>query len=451
MKNLENFIHMHKNEFDVYQPDPKVWAGISSGLAMAVPLTKPAGFLGSGSKNILLSFAATSTLLVLGIWAYQWNKSGEAAAPVTPSANVAEVPEPLPQPATMHQANEVPEVKSKAPVAKEEQHQPLLTGTKTSEPVEPGGSVTNMQPGGMHTGAAPSDAEQKDSTYSGIKTLTLTSSGYNFIIKRSNSKMTQVRMLKQGQTRDEETNSEAVLRIVKRGSELVFEYENEGKNKGWRLGYSTVSSGEIEILIPDGEISSITSISSSINLEGYTTPSLSINTISGKVKASDVQAKLSITSLSGSQDLNEISGDLKCETASGSVGVKNLRGNADVQTASGRIELAHTRGNMNCESASGSIRLNDVQGKLDLMSKSGSIKGESVTLMEGCHIESISGSITMDLLNNGSDLSFDLNSISGSLKIQKGTVVAEGSKFLRTGSGKIPVTARTISGSQLYR
>jgi hypothetical protein len=454
MKNLEKFIDMHRNEFDVYQPAPEVWVGISSGLTASALLSKLAKFFGSGPKNLVLTFAVTSTILGVGIWAYQPDRLRQAAIYLPQPATTKEAPAAMEAPGI----SEAPEVKSKAPVPQNTKQIPLSIAKDTSEnkeplvypePEAPAIEGQNPQPEVNEIPPALFAIESGDSTYSGIKTLTLNSFGYNFKIKRSGSEMTQVHILKPCKVKDAETNAELVLKIVQKGSELVFEYEGENKRRGWRT--NTLGAGEIEILIPDGDISRIMALSSNIELNGYTAPVLNIQTTSGNVNASDIKASLSVSCSSGSQFLTEISGSLKCNTTSGNINLKTQRGNVKAQTSSGKIKLSDSRGDVTCGSTSGNIRLDDVQGKLDLHASSGMISGESISLIESCSISAISGSIDMDLKNDASDLSFDLTSISGNLKIKKESIVAEAQKSLRAGSGKILVKASTISGNQGYR
>lgn len=437
MKNLENFIDMHRNEFDVFQPGPEVWAGITTGLTASVPLAKPFKWFGAGSKKLLLAFTVTSAVLGTGIWAYRSFKPSGTAMPVTSPASVQQAPVPA-------------KVQDEIPVLQRTQQAAPLGREKRAEPDRsslpaPAAKPEAPQPVINDVPVAAVD----ESTYRGIEALTLKSFGYHFRIRRSDSKMTRVRILKQGKVIDKETGAELVLKIVPSGSELVFRYEGEDEKREWQT--NTVTTGLIEVLIPDGEVGRISAVSSNIDLDGYTAPALDVRTVSGNVNASAIKAKLSISSASGNQYLDRISGDLKCSAVSGDVNLKEMRGNTNIRTSSGKIDLVHVQGDLTCESTSGHIRLETIEGKLDLHTSSGNIGGESVTVVERCSIQTISGNIALGLQNNTSDLSFDLSSVSGLLEIKKGEILVKEKKSLRTGSGKIPLTAKTISGNQLYR
>lgn len=388
MKDLEKFIQTHRDEFDQYQPSPKVWAGISAGLGASLMLFKLANFIGLGSKKLLLGIAVASATAGIGIWAYQSNKPQK-----TGTAAVT-------QPADMKEVSADTVARDSGPGPKKTSQTPFAIG-----------QVTPGENSGHEESVIPSEnAQPGDSFYTGVRALTLNSFGYTFKIKRSNSQMTQVRILKPAVVRDKKTNSQLVLKIEQIGSELVLDYEKQKQ-----ANYQTVSPGEIEILIPDGEISRITTASCNIDLDGYTTPAISIL------------------------------------TASGNISLKDLRGNLDIQASSGDIMLFNSEGDMACRNVSGEIRLEGVRGKLDLRTSSGNIKGESVSLVGTCTIESVSGNVYLGFRNSADELSFDVSSVSGRLRIAKGNIASDGKQSLRAGSGKIPVVAKTISGNQEYR
>ncbi len=432
MKNLENFIHMHRIEFDVYQPSPKVWAGVSSGLTVSVLLLKLAKLLGTGSKNVILALIGTVAVLTTVIWTYQSNKSHKSS-PVSVAQST-------------DQGLEDQAPASKALVPGSTKQMPFML----KEPGLPGTQPDNAQPISNNKLSAPSAVQPGDSFYNGVKTLNIESFGYNFKMTRSDSKMTRVRILKPGKVIDKKTNTELVLEIKQKGSELIFEYEGQDEWHG-SFNHQTVNTGEIEILIPDDDISQINAISSNIDINGYATRALGINAISGNINASNIKAILSIGTTSGDQSIFEITGDLDCNTTSGNINLKEHHGNAKIQTASGDIAIKNSRGDLTCKNISGKIKLEGGQGKMDINTVSGDINGELISLIESCNIKSTSGNVEMGFQNIADDLSFDLSSLSGDLKIKKGGSVMEGKGSLKYGSGKIPVTAKTVSGNQEYR
>lgn len=518
MTHLENFIRMHRTEFDVYQPGPEVWAGIASGLTASVLLPKPGKFFGPGAKTLLLVSAVTSAILV-GIWS---NKAGDPKetklTPVTKPVEKETATPVEPKPASGMR----PEVPA-SPVAAEAQVWPaipieIIGPFPYVSPVEIPQPMANPVPPAFFA------TEPGDTSFSGIKKLTLKCPGYRFRISRSGSKLTTVRIAKQGEVKDKnKENAVPELKIEQKDSELLFGYGQENSKRGWGSGYEIVRQGEIEILIPDEEIDQITTHSSDIDLSDYTARVLSIQSVSGNIHVSGVQGtlnclsasgdqtftgvggdlqvntvsgdvsvkdqsgnckirtssgeigvqncqgdagfhslsggvratgikgKLTITSASGDQYLTDITGDLQSTSVSGDVSLKDQAGNVGIVTSSGEITVSNSLGDISCHSISGGIRLEGVEGKLDLRTGSGDVSGESVGLVGSCVIQTVSGDVNMGLKNSAEDLSFDLRSISGDLKIKKGNTVVDGEKSIKTGTGKIRVTGETSSGDQVYR
>jgi hypothetical protein len=400
MKDLENFIHTHRHEFDVYKPSPKVWVGISAGVGTSLILLKLIKLFGMGSKNIFLVLAATSAIVATGIWALQPDKPRKTN-PVVAT-----------RPADIKQAPEPPIASGSAPAPKKRTSMPLIKKEALIEDsMHPALSESIPEPPLILIPLPETVAKPADSSYSGIKTLTISTSGYNYKIRRSSSGFTEVHVLKPATVKNKKTKSERVLHIEQKGADLVFKYEEPESGANYR----SESPGEIEILIPDGEISRITTASSNINLDGYTVSILSI------------------------------------QSASGNIDVRNLQGNLILETGSGDITLANSKGDISCQTGSGDISLDAVQGKLNLKTSAGSITGESVTLEESCDIQTVSGNVDLKLVNSGEELNFNLLSVSGEFKVKKVNLIAEGKQSLVAGFGKIPIRAKTVSGDQTYR
>jgi hypothetical protein len=81
---------------------------------------------------------------------------------------------------------------------------------------------------------------------------------------------------------------------------------------------------------------------------------------------------------------------------------------------------------------------------------SGNVDGDSITLVEGCDIQAVSGNINLGFKNNAEDLHFNLNSLGGQLKINKGNTAVDETGSVKAGSGKITVKTNTSTGNQTY-
>jgi DUF4097 and DUF4098 domain-containing protein YvlB len=139
---------------------------------------------------------------------------------------------------------------------------------------------------------------------------------------------------------------------------------------------------------------------------------------------------------------------VRVETVSGTVHVRGLESEIlRVRSVSGSIGVKGIRGALDVSSVSGAISIERLQGAIIARTVSGSIDGRGIELTHDAKFASTSGSIDMRLENALEDLSFDLSSVSGSLKV--GSISAR--RGLRMGEGQIMVRGETISGSQMYR
>jgi hypothetical protein len=135
---------------------------------------------------------------------------------------------------------------------------------------------------------------------------------------------------------------------------------------------------------------------------------------------------------------------LRVRTSSGDVMVEKLEGgNVDVRTISGSVRLRRVHARVAVDSVSGSVNIDSADGPLDARTVSGRIEGRGLLLSDYCALSSVSGNIDIDLLSGLENLGFDLQSVSGSIRV--GTIRTE--HGLRMGFGRTLVKARTVSGS----
>lgn len=240
--------------------------------------------------------------------------------------------------------------------------------------------------------------------------------------------------------------------------------------------------GYINLVVPSNTNVYVNNSSGDVNVEGIGNAIVEVKASSGDLKIHQIDSDLLCSTSSGDQHIQKITGSLKTHSSSGSQYISNVERGVDTKASSGSIELLKVKGNVNvtassgtlrileiegdvhakassgsihinkvngnvnCVSSSGSIRLNTVQGALTLKSSSGSQGGSNITLTDNSSFHSSSGSIRMSLSNDMSELSFNLNASSGSLRA-KGS---SGHKSLKVGSGSIKVKGVSSSGSQSY-
>ncbi|HKU72563.1 MAG TPA: DUF4097 family beta strand repeat-containing protein [Pyrinomonadaceae bacterium] len=161
---------------------------------------------------------------------------------------------------------------------------------------------------------------------------------------------------------------------------------------------------------------------------------LKVNSISGRLKADDVDGEANVNSVSGSVIIGNVSGKLQVRSVSGNLVLGNVGGEARVM------------------SISGNVRLGQVSGLIDVASVSGGLDATIVSLTpQGIQIKSVSGSIEL-AFKSDVNADFRAESISGGVHIDIPNVtrdiVAKSSDVrARIGAGGTPISIFSVSGS----
>jgi hypothetical protein len=161
---------------------------------------------------------------------------------------------------------------------------------------------------------------------------------------------------------------------------------------------------------------------------------LSVKSVSGPVKAGDVDGEAHVSSISGSANIGNVGGKLQVTSISGSLDVGNVGADARVS------------------SISGNLRLGQVNGSLDVTSVSGALNTKLTSLSpQGIHIRSVSGSVELGFK---SDINADFNAehISGGVYLDVPNVIRESDERsnnvrARIGAGGTPITITSVSGN----
>ncbi len=284
-------------------------------------------------------------------------------------------------------------------------------------------------------------------------------------------------------------------------SEVVFKGEILGSNKydieiKQELSGSTLKvwiekpnstwgniKGKLEFRVPKNTNVIVKNSSGSVNVEDIGQSEVRLEASSGSIRARNIDSEVVASASSGSITLERIGGDVKASTSSGSQVIREVKGNLKSKATSGGIKAERIDGevvsntssgsqsievvgsNLKAEATSGSLNIRDVTGDVDAGTSSGSIKldkvtgsvklssssgsqrGTSIKLTGDSYFKASSGSVTMDLLNDIDELSFDLTASSGGLSA-KGVA---GKKNLVVDRGPIKIHGNTSSGSQNYR
>jgi DUF4097 and DUF4098 domain-containing protein YvlB len=228
------------------------------------------------------------------------------------------------------------------------------------------------------------------------------------------------------------------------------------------------SSGNIQLadLAGDLEIKSSYGNTDIKRLKG----NLQVKTSSGHIKAEAVEGPISYVACSyGSITLTNMTSSLTVKASSGSVTLQGIRGNVSANSAYGKQHLNDIQGDVHITSSSGNIDLNNLNGALtinstyghvsaencrgaiDIKTQSGNIKGKNIEVVTGLSLKATYGDISMNLKNKTDELSFNLQSTSGNIKLHKDGLKMESSDGkLKVEKGSILVKSSTNSGNQYF-
>ena len=204
---------------------------------------------------------------------------------------------------------------------------------------------------------------------------------------------------------------------------------------------------ELNFKVPSSIDLMVDNNSGSVYVSGITAEKTHIEANSGSIKATNIQANATIETNSGSIKASNIKGDIRGKSNSGSQRWEQIKGNITTGANSGGIKFDRVQGSIEAQTNSGGIGLENITGSLKLKASSGSIRGSNVDLKANSAFRTSSGGISIGLVNNLDDLSFDLSANSGGLTVGK----SRGSKKLYLQkSGTIQITGISSSGSQRY-
>jgi hypothetical protein len=156
--------------------------------------------------------------------------------------------------------------------------------------------------------------------------------------------------------------------------------------------------------------------------------------------------------------------DLDLETSVGSITVEQVAGNARLRCSTGIIEVADFEGNIRTSTTTGGqnfldctgkisaycttgrIYISDFTGELDLDTTTGNARGEYIELTGDSRFTTTTGVLRMDFINPEDELSFDLDTTVGSIRLND----TRSKERLLSGRGRIHVRSRTTAGTQTF-
>lgn len=233
--------------------------------------------------------------------------------------------------------------------------------------------------------------------------------------------------------------------IMSKGSSGQLSFINTTGNLDVKTSFSNAKviglKGNLRIKSASGNITASNIIGDTIDLSATF----------GKVEITNSSAHFNVKSSSGNINLSDLKGNVKLTSSFGQQKIYNIEGNIVSKNKSGSIDLSNVKGDLNLSNSFGNIKASDCKGSMQMNVSSGSIIGKGITVVEQLIANNTFGNIKMELLNEPSELSYNLSSTFGNIKVQKGNIhtnTSEGS-FSEKG-GKINIIANTSSGSQLF-
>lgn len=174
---------------------------------------------------------------------------------------------------------------------------------------------------------------------------------------------------------------------------------------------------------------------------------LDVATSSGEITLYEIKGDLTAQSSSGNHEYNKVAGNIKCIATSGDLELENIVGSISSRTSSGNQEFETVEGQIKSISSSGNIKILNSKTILNLTSSSGNLRGQGLVLLGESYFKATSGDVSMMLLNDFEQLSFDLSASSGSLRA--GNRRGDDNLYLK--SGEIWVHGKTSSGNQTFK
>ena len=161
---------------------------------------------------------------------------------------------------------------------------------------------------------------------------------------------------------------------------------------------------------------------------------LKVSSVSGSLKAGDVDGQTVVSSISGSARLGNVGGKLQVSSISGNLEIGNVGADARVNSVSGNLGIGQVNGSLNVQSVSGSL-------KTTLVSLS----------PQGIHINSVTGSIEIGFKSEV-NADFKAVGISGQVNLDLPGVTRDSESQLpnvraRIGAGGTPITITSVTGS----
>lgn len=221
--------------------------------------------------------------------------------------------------------------------------------------------------------------EKVEKSYTGIKSIRLTTASGNGTIKKGSSNEVKVTL---EYTYDEDDYKPI---FEQKGDRLYI--EEDFRRSRWTRGYS-----EWTLEIPDG-----------IELD--------FKTGSGNIEVIGVNIELNGSTGSGNIEVEGVVGDVHTNTGSGNITLDEVDGRLDANTGSGSIRIGRVKGDSRLNTGSGNIRVNSIEGEMRMNTGSGNIDVVDASITGNSSFNTGSGTAEVSL---ATELNHDLSISTGS-------------------------------------
>ncbi|WP_176723345.1 DUF4097 family beta strand repeat-containing protein [Roseivirga misakiensis] len=221
--------------------------------------------------------------------------------------------------------------------------------------------------------------ETIEKSYTGVKTIRLTTASGNGTIKKSNTNEVKVHLR---YTYDDDIYEP----IFEQNGDRLY-IEEDFKRSRWSRGYA-----EWTLEIPDG-------------LE------LDFKTGSGNIEIDGIAVELKVSTGSGNIEVESVTGNMRTSTGSGNITLSEIDGDMNASTGSGSIRLRSIKGEARFSTGSGNVKGDGVEGEFSMSTGSGNIDIANAILTGRSNFSTGSGRTELSL---GAELEYDLSLSTGS-------------------------------------
>jgi DUF4097 and DUF4098 domain-containing protein YvlB len=195
----------------------------------------------------------------------------------------------------------------------------------------------------------------------------------------------------------------------------------------------------------------LNSVSGNISAKHIVSVNTKIKAGYGHVVIDQLNGDVEIASRSGDVNMNQVRGNVNIDAGYGHQVLIGIEGDIQSKSGSGNISVKNSKGNIDLYLGYGNTNLTHCTGDIKILSRSGNIQGSEIELLNMMDVKSNYGNVNMQMQNPVSDMTFDLSSTHGQVRVNKDGLSKEASNgALKTGAGRIHITGSTASGNQLF-